>query len=307
MNFNITGSYTSDGNSRIIQIRSGILKFELFNYTNAASTANPGVIKRAWWQQGMPAASYVGVQNTDGAATDETVVSTTNGFTLVNTQTDAQLEAPVTIMSISTAATPVVTTTAPHGYNTGDIVRLTNTTGALQIGGNDYVITVTAPTTFTINQPQLSVAASAGFARRLRYQAPFYPRNRTLMSVSQAANAVCVTSAPHGVVVGQVITFRVPDEYGMRELNNLNGTVTAVGSTTQFTVDIDTTAFTAFAYPLAAAYPFTKAQAIPFGDELILDGAYTNTEYIGIQLGTDVVGALNDVVYYEATYDVFGS
>lgn len=297
----ITGSYTSDGTARTIELPSGVDRFELFNFTNAQEgSASPGEVKRAWWQRGMAQGSYYAVKNTDGAATDETTSGTSGGFTVVDNGLDDQLEAPVTITSISTAATPVVTTSASHGYATGDIVRISGGTGALQIDGNDYSITVTGATTFTINQPQLAVAQTGGSVRRLRYQDAYYPRVRLIMSITAANPGVITTSVNHGLTAGQLITIKVPTGYGMPEIDGLTAQIASVTATT-ITTDIDTSGFTAFAYPAAAAYPNDRALVVPFGDAgNTFDGATVNQFIRGIHLGTSVVGNSSDVNYWIA-------
>jgi hypothetical protein len=94
------------------------------------------------------------------------------------------------------------------------------------------------------------------------------------------------------------------------------GTADAQGSTNTITVDVDTTGFTAFAWPLTADPAFTPAQVIPIGDNTavslalnanILADATVNTGYIGIQLMSGVnspAGIINnnvpDVIYWVA-------
>jgi hypothetical protein len=94
----------------------------------------------------------------------------------------------------------------------------------------------------------------------------------------------------------------------MTEMNKLTGTITAVATNT-VTVDIESSAFTAFAFPATAAVPFTPAVMVPVGEAAeesyvnLLDDATTNTGYIGIQLAagtTSPAGALNDVIYWVA-------
>lgn len=80
----VTGSYTSDGNARILQFGANVKYFELLNYTAFDSTATPGDVKRAWFEENMAAGSYMAVKNTDGAATDESIKGAADGFTLVD-------------------------------------------------------------------------------------------------------------------------------------------------------------------------------------------------------------------------------
>ena len=58
------------------------------------------------------------------------------------------------ISSITNANPGVVTTTAPHGYFSGLIVLFYFPVnfGMVELVGNNYIITVLSPTTFSINQ-----------------------------------------------------------------------------------------------------------------------------------------------------------
>ena len=81
------------------------------------------------------------------------------------------------------------------------------------------------------------------------------------------------------------------------------------------TVNIDSSAFTAFAFPTSASVPFTFAQLIPFGDapyyesnpegdQSVLDGATKNIGFRGMQLAAGInspAGSNNDVIYWQAT------
>ena len=91
----------------------------------------------------------------------------------------------------------------------------------------------------------------------------------------------------------------------MIEINGLAGTVLAITQHT-FTVDIDTTAFTAFAFPLTAAVPFSPAVVIPVGESATfgtLDDATENIGVMGIVLApgiTSPAGTAGDVILWRA-------
>ncbi|MGD8305085.1 MAG: hypothetical protein PVF17_00390 [Ignavibacteria bacterium] len=305
----ILGSYISDGVSEDIQVPfaqvGANVRVELFNRTNFASVANPGVIKRAWWQFGMPAGSYRAVQNTNGAATDQTTGAATNGFTLIDTNQTLQLETPVTGTAL-TAASPAVATAVAHGYSVGDIVRVTQTTGMLQIAGMDFSITAVGGA----NNYTLGYLPAAGFAapataivsQRLRYQDIYSPRKRFITAITAANPAVITLSVTHGYSVGEYITIHVPPEFGMTQMDGLRGKITAINTTTNtVTVDIDASGFTAFAYPTSAvAAAGVDFPHINFAgeDSLVVSDPFLNNGYAAIHVGSAVVGALNDVVDY---------
>ena len=77
--------------------------------------------------------------------------------------------------------------------------------------------------------------------------------HRHYQSYSSSSNLLFVD---HGYKVGSQIRFSVSSSFGMTEINGLVGNVVAVdtvtGTTNTFTVDIDSTNFTTFAFPTSA-------------------------------------------------------
>lgn len=310
------GSFTSAGTAVTLQLRSGVDWVNVYNYTQMAAQNN-GSGYQYYWQRGLAANDGIIYYHPAGNHTSAVTTSATGigagavgGFTLVDSSSQAP-GAAVALTAISTANPPVVTTASTAALATGDVVRIINTTNAPQFGGFDFSITVLNGTTFSLtNAAQLAVAGTAGFYRKINFSPLFYPRRRSISKISQAASAVVTTNVDHGYTVGQQIRFTVPAAYGMVELNGLNGSITAITAST-FTVNIDTTAFTAFAFPALAAVPFTAALAVPFGeaadttivDPNNLDDATINTGYIGILLAagaTSPAGSAADVIYWTA-------
>jgi hypothetical protein len=113
-------------------------------------------------------------------------------------------------------------------------------------------------------------------------------------------------SVTHGFSVDEVVRFIVPSDFGMTQLDNLTGKITAVNTTTNtITVDIDSSAFTAFAWPAASSAPLNFAQVVPVG----IDGsnsvsdATDNVSFIGMELGAGAdgpAGSSSDVIYWRA-------
>ncbi len=131
--------------------------------------------------------------------------------------------------------------------------------------------------------------------------------------MTAATSMVVTMSVTHGFTVGQAVRFVVPAAYGMVEADGLIGNITAVDTTlatgNSITVDIDSSAFTAFAFPANGDVPFTPALVVPVGMTAndtyanSLDDASDNQSYIGMQLaaGADSpAGANNDVIYWRA-------
>ena len=243
-----------------------------------------------------------------GASALSAVNLAINGITPVD-YSDPTLGAAVAITAI-TNATPAVASTATT-VSVGDIVRVYGTTGMLQIGGYDFTVTavnVNVTQTFGyLPAAGFGAAATAGFYKKLSpYDLQFYPRKRYITAITQAAAGAVVTlSVTHGYVVGQKIRFHVGSAYGMTQIDKLIGTITAINTTTNtITVDIDSSAFTAFAFPTSAVYAATKptpAHIVPVGEvSTILTGAVDNVGYRGVYLGTSVVGANTNVMQWRA-------
>ena len=94
----------------------------------------------------------------------------------------------------------------------------------------------------------------------------FQPAMRLLSSVTKANPAVVTTTFDHDYVSGTIVRFHIPQYYGMRELDRLQGIITVTGTDT-FTVDINTTGFQAFVAPVAKWYHDRCALVIPIGEK----------------------------------------
>jgi hypothetical protein len=301
----ISGSYTSDGNAREIALPFRPTKFELFNETNFNSTATPGVVKRAWWVRSIGSDSAFTVKNTDGAATDESNFISSGGFTFVDPSILGPTLVDTAISGITQANPAVVTMSANHGLATNNLVRIINSTGMFQVTGFVWQVSVTGATTFTIpvNSSGFGAAATAGTVRRV-FASEYQPDLVYITNISQAAQAVVSTSFDHGYSVDEAVTISVPTGWGMTEINGLRGEIVAVTANT-FTVNINTSGFTAFSFPTSA---FVSAgaglpHAVPIGIERsnLLTDAVENQSNFTMRLGASVVGVSSDVVYWVAS------
>ena len=315
------GKFTSTGASKTLNIRSDVDWIKVYNYTAAEQlVADLGF--EYYFQRGMAQGTGIVYSKLGAQALDPTTVGTLavgTGFYLI----DTSLNVPGTeyaTTAISGAAIPVVSTGNTSGLAIGDIVRIYNSLGAIQLNSIDFTVgVVNANADFTLAYMSQIVAANAGTFRRIPYNPIFYPRNRYIVSISQAVEAVVVLTVTHGYKVGQVVSFVVPSvggsaaSYGMTEINGLQGTILDIDTATNsITVDIDTTSFTAFAFPTTAqaAAGFTQAQVVPVGMNTaegldssvdILSDATLNTGLIGITLvggANSPAGDANDVIYW---------
>ena len=111
-------------------------------------------------------------------------------------------------------------------------------------------------------------------------QADFYQPNRfVLSSISLGDTTTITTTEDVNYVLGQLVRLIIPPQFGTRTLNERQGYVIAIPSSTQVTLDIDSKGMDAFINATAR----TKAQILAIGDinsGPINMGRNNNTTYI---------------------------
>ena len=302
VNAQLTGTFTSDGTQFNLSLPSGYTEFEMVNVTDWGSTAANTNVMTAYGWSSLPAGSALVGNKTNGAATIAIgSMITSGGFTFLADSAAINNGAPVTITAITQAAPAVVSATTTGLVDSSTIVRVIGSTGMLQIAGMDFTVgTIVAGVSFELKYLDSSgfgAAATAGSYRIINSDARFYPRNRFITGITQAASAVITLSVTHGFTAGQAVRILVPAVFGMTEMNNLLGNITAIDTTLNtITVDIDSTAFTAFAFPTSAvaALGISFAQVVPVGETANgtyannLDDATRNTSITGVIIGSGV-------------------
>lgn len=344
------GRFTSTGAAQVIQLRSDLDWMWVYN-TTVQYAAGAGASAEFYWQRGMTQGQGTKYEKeaTIGALVPSQLAATT-GFYLVDTTVN--IPGPSTAITSITGnggafSSPLVVTgntnnlpvTAVVGANNpAGVVRIFNTTGAVQLGGLDFsVANVVNNTSFDlIYMDSIVNAAGPGTYRVIPYNPIFYPPVRTITKIItatsgtaaagnpalSASQAIVTLSVTHQFTVGQVIRFVIPTvtstAFGMTQLNDVQATIVAVydldadGASNTIRVDVDVTGLTAFAYPLTANPRTTPAQVVPVGMNTavaldagvnILGDATFNTAYIGIQLQAGVdspAGVAGNVIYWVA-------
>lgn len=323
------GSFVSNGAAKFINLRGQLDTIEVWNYTEiAAGNANHGV--SYVWNKGMAYNNgFVYLRNAGATAINLTTSAAlaVPGFILYDSSTQVP-SAPIVTADFGTVAHRVLTANTA-GLSVGSVVRLTRMTGANQVNGMDFTVTAINPgVSFDIAYTPVTVAAAGAGQYRIIPFDQWYPAKRYIASITQAAQAVVVLTVAVGpntpYEVGQAIRFHVGPLNGMVEINGLEGNIVAVDAgTNSVTVDIDTTAFTPFVWPLTgvAVAPFTQAFVNPIGMDTSLalhpippqppyppfndlTDAMVNTAVTGIILGagiTSPAGSNADVIYWRAT------
>jgi len=310
------GRFTSAGTTHRITVRSDVDWIEVRNETAIIqTTADLGA--KFYFQRGMTAGrgeveTKLGAVASDPSSLGQ--IAADAGFTLVDTSANP-LTAAVAVTAGTDSTTPTYSTADTGSLASGDVVRLSSLTGQENLAGIDFQIsTVNADTDFLVAYAIATTpgaTATAGNWRKVQYDPIFYPRRRFIANITAAGSAVVTCTADHGLTVGQEVRIIVPAAYGMVEMDALKGTITAQ-SLNSLTIDVDSTAFTAFQFPLPGVVPFSPALVIPFGMDTAealsaaVDDLADETEnlaVIGIDLAAGTLspaGQTSDVIYWRA-------
>ena len=266
------GAFTSSGSNVFIGLDSGIDWITVHNLTQGSTNQTTAVGVKYFWQKEMGnGTTWVTYKSnaTNAANLEQYIVN--GGVTYYDTSIQTPSALNSTITAISNATPPVVTNTGNNGLVPGSVVRLINVAGGQQLGGFDFTVgfNTLSATTFSLDYMSTIVAATTGSWRVIPFNPIFYPVNRFITKITQASQAVVTLSVTHGYQVGQVVRMVVPAEYGMVEMDGLEATITAINTTATtgntITLDINSSSFTPFAFPLTAAVPFTPAEVVPVG------------------------------------------
>lgn len=258
-----------------IPMPSGVDYFKTYNYTKAIAAAPTGAVIGEWFGGGITpvndglrwtkAGSLTTILDSFSNASGNTAG---NGFTYVTTFPSPQAALTGTTITKASAAVASVTNT----YSNGDQVVIYNAVGMEQISGMTFTISSVSGSAFTLlglNSTSFTTAATAFSVRRVASSpvgltTAVAPSFLYVTAVTAAAGAQVTTSQQHGLVVGQKIEFTVPGSFGMVQLNNFyqGGSkpviVASVVDTYNFTINIDTTNYTAFALPASSGSPTTQ-------------------------------------------------
>lgn len=297
------GTFTSTGAARAIELPQQPHYFCVRN-RSTWGTAPTAVVQSEWYfGYGNGQATTI-TEGGASALTATAIAAGGVGFTFVNLTdqaTGALVNTPGTAI---TAANPAVASDAATPA-VGDIVRLFNTTGMLQIAGLDFTVTAVNPgVTYSLGYLDASTWAAPATNVIYRRIPPKYysPYRRWITGITQANPAVITVSVAHNYLVGDKIRVIVPNQFGMTQINGLLATITAVTAST-ITTDINSAAFTAFAYPISAiaAAGVSFPHIVPVGEVATkLTSSMDNVGYYAMYLDTGVVGANTNVMDWMA-------
>lgn len=342
-----------------VQIPANADFMRVVNYTRQGTVGGASAFGfEYYWQRGMPTGSGLVkyYANAGAVVTGDSLLG--GGFTLFDPSGSPLGLTGTIVTSVSNATRPVVTTNNATGVVVGSIVRLSGTS-VTDVNGVDMVVgAINAGVSFTLLAASNALAnvpgaasAAVGNWQVINFDPLYYPRRRFVTNITQAVNANVSVSVPHGYVPGQVVRFNIPSVSGMVQLNPtvdnnyLQATVATVVDVYNFTINVDTTAFTAFTWPTVAQQPSSFPIVAPVGENTAfslssvlaqtpldasgvqinntntgyLSDSTVNTGYLGMILGTGANGAINgaaitgpagsvtgDVVYWVAGKSTYG-
>jgi hypothetical protein len=283
---------------------------ELINLTQSITPAQHGIPFARWDAGSLVTISSVVYNPTIVEIFNATPVLTTdsvltNGISAYSAGLSQQFGANFSISGITKATQAVVTTTAPHGYSVGSTVILQGialaTTNNMQLLNNVpfTIVAVGSTTSFTINwntsgsnYTAITGSPAGAIVKQVLYPFLYPPQDNVVVSIALGATTTIGTAMYHNFETGQEVAFRVPNFWGTIQLNSLPnlvipgspiyGYITSVTDNWTFTVNINSTAFTAFtvnATMTAATLPgLTYAQAVPVGDINTGSNLYTGAQ-----------------------------
>jgi len=235
---------------------------------NAAATAGWGEANDAqpiefWWERGMNQGTAKGFLQSSAALNSPAVTAclvSANGISTYDTANPPTFSGLATTAITGSAGTFVVTMANTGTISVGDYVRLYGTTGELQIAGYTFQVTaVTANVSITLGymaSSGITFAADATAGTVVKFiPNRMYPRYKFIANITQASQAVVYFTAKNDFTPGEMVSFRVSSDFGMDEINNLTARVLSVtnsATVSSITLDLDTSGFTAFAFPTSA-------------------------------------------------------
>ena len=303
------GRFTSTGVDVTLDIRSDIDWMEVLNETQWATTQGTGRGVKFEWQRGLAVGHAFEYTKADSTNVLQAEKITSGGFTLEDGL--FSVGAAVTGTTI-TKADPPVCTAASHGYANGDVIMLTGLTNMTQLAGPFFTIGSVATNTFELTHMDTNTSnftQEAAFTVRKLDAHEWDVQGSIISAVTTGSTTqVQLTQATGNgfTAVGQVMKFNVPAAFGMVELDGLTGEITAINTTTNtYTVAVDSSAFTAFAWPATTALPMSFPAAIDAGTTsgTSLADATDNVAILGMKLEAGIdgpAGSSSDVIYWRA-------
>ncbi len=105
----------------------------------------------------------------------------------------------------------------------------------------------------------------------------FMPAYRDIINITNAPEAVVTTTFAHGYLDGAIVRIYIPLNFGMQQINEMQGSITVLSPTT-FSITIDSTQMDPFSIPpIQPGWNLTPAHVVNVGeDNDHLDSSFRN-------------------------------
>lgn len=257
-----------------------------------------------FWHRSMGQGTARGIlQSSDG--TNPAMIArliTADGISTYDTANPPTFAALATTAITGSAGTFVVTMAETGTIAIGDHVRLYSTTGELQFAGYTFQVTaVSNDASITLGymaSSGITFAADATAGQVVKFiPNAMYPRWKYIANITRAAQAVVYFTEQNDFTPGEMVSFRVSSDFGMDEINNVKARVLSVtnsATVSSITLDLDSSGYTAFAFPTSAqaSNGVNPAVCLPAGAGVVPDSA--NTSLVQQPPGTNLRAAFDN-------------
>ena len=334
------------------------------SYSTPQSVADIQIAIEWYYQRGMAPGTGIMIWPTNSATTLNNDTLQAGGFTYIqnpliygNSNDVVQDVGPgftsgATAFTLTAATPPVLTvttgTTLFNNLNGLSILRMASIPTAPLLSGIDYsfgALALSAGTTTAKLINLTTTSAITGGTKVTVFGIPYnpywYPSTRTICNIavnsSNGAYTDITTTVTANVALGQTVRILVPQNtpygtsWGMPQINEMYGNVVGISALSftganTITVDINSSAFTAFNKPGSAGMPLTTAGVqwptlVPIGDvsmqivdvngnniptNSFLDATF-NQGFVGMTLGQYGLGTFADTTLFEGPCGEIGS
>jgi hypothetical protein len=142
----------------------------------------------------------------------------------------------------------------------------------------------------------MAADATAGFVKKY-IPNKMYPRWSFIANITQATQAVVYFTGKNDYTPGELVSFRVSEDYGMQEINDVQARVLSVtnsSTVSSVVLDLNTTGYSAFIFPTSAiaASGVSPAVCVPSASGVVpLNGSATQPQ---IPEGTNLLDAFDN-------------
>jgi len=236
-----------------------------------------------FWQRSMAQGTAKGIRQSSDGSNPVMIAGflSADGISTYDTANPPTFAALTGTTVTGNAGTFVVSMAETGTIAVGDYVRLYNVVGEQQISGYTFQVTaVTNDVSITLGYMASGgqTFAAAGTACQVVKFIPnrMYPRWRYIAGITQATQGVVYFTERNDYTPGEIVSFRVSSDFGMDEINNKQARVLSVtnsSTVSSITLDLDTSGYTAFAFPTSAvaAAGVSPAVCVPSSSGVVPD------------------------------------